>query len=153
MPEEITGSRRTEEPQPQTCVDIVEKGFGPYDWIYCLYPGCQSRGFQQGIDLEEHYKAAHTPSANTPSDQESATPVAVDPFDRLEVFLETLQGSADIEKPVDAESGKSTESLQKPIKRTKRTGWRWRCATCAQLIDLNTYGYVCPFCKKSRGFT
>ncbi|KAF5126004.1 uncharacterized protein G6M90_00g096910 [Metarhizium brunneum] len=74
----------------------------------------------------------------------------LDPFDRLEVFLESLQKSADIdEKAMDKESTESAYSLPKPIKRTGQAGWRWRCAECSQIIDLDCNGYVCPFCRQT----
>ncbi|KHN94586.1 uncharacterized protein MAM_07492 [Metarhizium album ARSEF 1941] len=139
MPDKVIGPNRTKEPGPQ-----------PYrDLIYCLYPGCHSQGFRQGVDLEEHYKSAHIPSVPVPGGKSARMSAALDPFDRLDVFLDTLQKNADVDKAADEESTRSTDSLQQPTKQTAQAGWRWRCAKCSQIIDLDCYGYVCPFCRQT----
>ncbi|EFY93267.1 hypothetical protein J3458_003623 [Metarhizium acridum] len=150
MSGQVTGPNGTKEPEPQPRAHAPEQCQGCHDLIYCLYPGCHSQGFRQGTDLEEHYKSAHAQSASMLSDTSAGMSTALDPFDRLEVFLESLQKSAGIDgKTADEESTESTDSLQKPVKRTSQAGWRWRCAKCSQIIDLDYYGYVCPFCRQT----
>lgn len=122
------------------------------DLIYCLHPGCYSHGFRQGLALEEHVKAMHTPLVGTPPSDEGTptpTPVAMDPFDRLEMYVQNLRKIADDEKVVDEESTKGKVSLRKQIKRTRAIGWKWRCAQCSQTVELDCYGHACPFCKQN----
>ncbi|KAK2594132.1 hypothetical protein QQS21_008131 [Conoideocrella luteorostrata] len=104
-------------------LEVIKESFAEDDVLYCLHPGCYSRGFRNFGELDEHYKVAHLPPDDKPargSGYGSRVNETADPFDQLNVLMESLQteSAVEVEKKQDLERKRMLRMQRKREKKS-----------------------------------